>query len=117
MGQILDVEPVDIPVDVTDLKNCVKRISVNSSNPYTLKLGDYGTVIFLGFAQGIGSIGLLIRKSGSSTITVINLNDNTAFSSSYFDVHIKSGDTSSIEITSSVASNSVGTLLVGYMAT
>ena len=103
------------PPDITELSNCVQRATINSSNPFAVKLGDYGAIILVGFAQGIGSIGLLIRKSGSSVLTVKNLNDGSDFSSSYFDIHIKSGATAYIEITSTVANNSYATMLISYM--
>jgi len=105
----------DYTNNITVLESCVKRFTVSSSSPFEIAVGNYGSVIFLGFAQGIGAIAVLVGKSGSS-LTVSNVRDGSAFSSAYFDIHIKSGDSNTIEVTSSVASPSSGTAFVGYIA-
>lgn len=67
--------------DKTDKTYC-NTYTLNSSTPiYLYSIGNYASMIVLGFAQGIGSVALLVTITNNST-SVVNITNGAAFSNS-----------------------------------
>ena len=91
----------------------IKNVRVSSSSPASIKSptasGSYAAFIVMGFAQGIGSVMLGIKCSGS-TFSVVDLTTGNAFSNSYLTFSY-APTTAILTINSSISSNSSLTVI------
>ena len=101
--------------DITELKGKVDNMKiqtfrVSSSTPFELPLSDYGSAIFLGFIQCVGAAAVLTVKN-TTTVSNINMTNGSDWKVPYFDIHVKSGDSNTLEITSTASGESTGTVI------
>jgi hypothetical protein len=91
----------------------IKAFSLKSGSPLRFYISSYGVALIFGFINGVGSKCILIQKSGSS-VSSIDMSNNSAWSSTHFDIHVYSSDDNYIEITSDRSGSSTGTYLTGF---
>ena len=91
----------------------IKAFSLKSGSPLRFYISSYGVALIFGFVNGVGSKCILIQKSGSS-VSCIDMSDNSVWSSAHFDIHVYSSDNNYIEITSDRSGASSGTYLTGF---
>ena len=65
------------------LSSMLMSYKFKSGSPITLTVNRYTTLLVIGFAQRIGSIGLMVVIAGATLSSVINLATATAFSSTH----------------------------------
>lgn len=87
----------------------IKRFSITSGSPYTEETGSYASLLLIGFAQGIGSVAILVKKSGSN-ISAFDITTGSSFSSSYLTFESASNG---ITVKSTNTSRSWFTAIVG----
>lgn len=100
-----------ISSDLTSMP--IKTFSLKSGSPLRFYISSYGVALIFGFINGVGSKCILIQKSGSS-VSCIDMSDNSVWSSAHFDIHVYSSDNNYIEITSDRSGASSGTYLTGF---
>lgn len=94
---------------LTPLSEVVKTITVRSSAPITIQTGTFASLLFLGFAQGIGSVAITVKR-GSSAVTAFDVTTGSSFSSEYLKFeHVPDG----VRVTSTSGSPSTFTVVLG----
>ena len=98
-----------INTGLTTINGLFKTITVSSNTPRTIQTGAYATLLFLGFAQGIGGVAIAVKRT-SSAVTAYDVTTGSSFSSTYLKFEFVS---SGVKVTSTNSSNSVFTVILG----
>lgn len=108
-GTTLTEELTALNNGLTPLSEVVKTITVRSSAPITIQTGTFASLLFLGFAQGIGSVAITVKR-GSSAVTAFDVTTGSSFSSEYLKFeHVPDG----VRVTSTSGSPSTFTVVLG----
>jgi hypothetical protein len=76
------IDKVVSQIDTKTPKSIITNYILNSSNPVSVTgIGGYAVLLVIGFAQGIGSVSLILTITNNA-LTVVNMKDGTTFSNS-----------------------------------
>lgn len=89
---------------------CIMNYLLSSTSPIVIGPIQYTSFIIMGFAQGIGSVMIMVLKN-ASTLTCIDMQTGSAFSSSSLNIQLT--DPVTVTISSTIASMSELTIVIG----
>ena len=100
------IDEVDGLLDTKASSNWINQYTASSGNPATIaNIGNFGSVMLIGCAQGIGGVAILIKITSNAISSIIDMYTGNPFSSSYLSITFDS-TTHSVILTTSASSNS-----------
>jgi hypothetical protein len=89
---------------------CIMNYRLSSTSPIVIGPIQYTSFIIMGFVQGIGAVMIMVLKN-ASTLTCINMQTGSAFSSTSLNIQLT--DSMTVTISSTLASVSEITIVIG----